>query len=374
MIDRNWGMLEPQAKVHAVVRLGEATMMALDSKDLGLTLRFVGGGAGGAGAVGEARSGLVTLNKERPLREDAGTGDRHYILTGASCDGADGSAPLIDVVRRGLTGVEVSRSADAKATPLLLESVSIWCQNTDELVHLPCHEWIDDTDAVAASFAASPAELTTKRLRRAGANASRYGHWQQHVGNPPPPPGPPSLELRADPSDPSSQLLVVSCTPSAGLPARGLRWRVQCVAEERPENSPRDFLEVLRDEPGGQPAWSGDGGVLMGGARGEYRMSTHVRAGQPAGIRMGANGTPRAYLVRCAAIHPTFGEGPFSPASRYEFGRSLEVRHREPSPKPVARVHTHGTSMVSALLRDGTPMVSALLCGRTHTILCFAPS
>ena len=50
-----------------------------------------------------------------------------------------------------------------------------------------------------------------------------------------------------------------------------------------------------------------------------------ARAGSSGSIRLNPGGQPRGYLMRCAAIHPAFGEGPFSTITRFEVARHHEV-------------------------------------------------
>ena len=76
-------------------------MLAMGASGVQLTLRLLGAGG--------RTSGPVHLARERPVREDARTGEKHYMFTGVTCDGADMRAtPLLELVRAGMEGIEVS--------------------------------------------------------------------------------------------------------------------------------------------------------------------------------------------------------------------------------------------------------------------------
>ena len=149
-----------------------------------------------------------------------------------------------------------------------------------------------------------------------------------HLGAPPPPPEPPEVSLTGDPTDAAHQLLHIACTlPSrlqGVLPSEGLRWRVQCVSADvaaaADGGADADgyvpvFLDLF-DESISPPRWAGESrGVVLHEPVTNKRARSHVRFGGERGLREGT------YLWRVAAIHPAFGEGPFSAVAQYTVAR-----------------------------------------------------
>ena len=313
-----WSPLQPQMPVHVVVRLGE-TSSVLD----------LGGGGGGLdllltleGAHGQ-RTRPIRLGELQPLTRDPST--RHYVMladghSSDSRDADDRGTPLYIALRDGLVGAEVCRPANSSAPPLFLDSISVWCQSADSLVHFPCYEWLDAEEAKEfVRWDAPGRHGHEEAAETAGATVRRrLVPRTMHLGMPPPPPQPPSIEIRADPASPAHQLLAISCSVSSesAMHSRGwsgLKWRVQCALDASGLSVPL-MLDFFDDETG---EWVGerDGGILMGHAVLE-KSTRHLRVGAQGG---GGGGLPPGhYLWRCAAIHPVFGEGPFSFVARYE--------------------------------------------------------
>ena len=295
-IGTGWHSFPPQATVHVVARVCDSgslveSQVGGTAGALELFLTLVG--------VAGARSEPISLSRQQVIAPEKGSHVWHFILH-ADGDGDGEGQPLLDVVSPdGIHSVEVTHSG--KGSPIFLDSLTLWCQHSDELYHFPCYEWLDENEACNFVSAGS---RSTKVLNSV----------PLHLGLPPPPPPPPILEIREDPTDSSQQLLVITCSAGGAASMAGFSWRVQCV-DEASEADPPAFLDVFDART---LSWSATsslewrGGLVLSEPTLEVPLRTHVRLDRRTGLRAGG------YLVRAAGIHPLFGEGPWSPAARYQ--------------------------------------------------------
>ena len=291
-VGSRWQLFGPQATVHVVVRVCDAgslveSCIGASGGVLELSLTLVGN---------QGRSAPIFLSNEEPLGMEKGKGEWHFVLHGDG-HGEGHGTPLLELVQGGVRSVEATREASAgaapKGSPFFLETILLWCQHSDEIYHFPCNEWLDGAEAVP--FVPEEQRMTKKLA------ASNL-----HAGPPPPQPSPPSLEARQDPVDPSQQLLVISCGDGARH-NDGMHWHVQCVEDDGSARNPV-FLSLLDRQ---SCPWCGRGGLFLSTPVLEVPLRTHVRIGNRKGLHAGT------YLVRASAIHPSFGEGPFSAVVRY---------------------------------------------------------
>ena len=125
--------------------------------------------------------------------------------------------------------------------------------------------------------------------------------------------------------------------------AKGVTWRVQCVPE---------------DIRGGEPSGDGNGAPQRDRAQlcgFEMKLGKKTRFEIPFGkLRMnnGEGLSPdRIYLWRVAAAHPTFGEGPFSNATRVSFVQDVTEGMLEGQP-PLLRLYDNSVQAARRLAAD----------------------